>query len=97
ACETRTISSTKPRCFFKIGTAFSLMRSASSCAFPDLHLISTMRVNIFSPPFITRPGKRPAEHTMMVKCGIRVTDHELQSRSSGSCYVRGNRLTDDRL
>src|SRR5260370_41804917 len=44
--EVRTVSSTNPVCFFKMGRTFSLMVFASSLAFPDLALISTTRVNI---------------------------------------------------
>src|SRR5207253_7858487 len=44
--ETRTISSTKPLCFFKIGTAFSLMVLESSLALPALLVSSTKRVNM---------------------------------------------------
>src|SRR6266481_6091178 len=48
--ETRTVSSTKPFCFFRIGSTFSLMVLASSRAFPDLGVTSTVRVNMENTP-----------------------------------------------
>src|SRR6266852_7955214 len=42
--ETKTVSSTNPACFFRIGRTLSLMVSQSSLAFPALVLNSTIRV-----------------------------------------------------
>src|ERR1700674_3994176 len=49
ASETRTISSTNPACFFRIGTIFSLMELESSLDLLGLHGLltnSTARVNM---------------------------------------------------
>ena len=46
ASELRMISSSKPFCFFRMGTPFSLIVLESSFAFPGLLVSSTTRVNI---------------------------------------------------
>src|SRR5713101_7624617 len=44
--DVRTVSSTNPVCFLKMGRIFSWMVLATSWVFPDLLVISTTRVNI---------------------------------------------------
>ena len=47
--ETSTISSTKPACFFRMGTTCSLMALDRSLDFPDLLVSSTALVNMCAP------------------------------------------------
>src|SRR5439155_26502429 len=49
ASETSTISSTKPACFFSMGTTCSLMALDRSLDFPDLLVSSTALVNMCAP------------------------------------------------
>jgi hypothetical protein len=55
--ETSTISSMKPRCFFRIGTALSLMVLASSCDFPDLLVIYNYACEHLLAPFLWLEGE----------------------------------------
>src|SRR5260370_15826083 len=63
--ETRTISSTKPCCFFRIGSTFSLTVFLSSLDFPDLLL---MQKSIFQ---YGRLAKKEAESALAPMAEVR--------------------------
>src|SRR5712671_247726 len=60
--DTRRVSSTNPACFFKIGSTFSLMVLASSRAFPDLGVTSTVRENMGNTPFALVLNRRRSRY-----------------------------------
>src|ERR1700733_5144224 len=57
--ERRTLSPTNPGCFLSIGSTFSWMALASSCVFPVLAMISTIRVNMAHSFRFGEMGKEP--------------------------------------
>src|SRR5215472_14864388 len=90
ASETNTISSTKPRCFFRIGIAFSSIVTASSLDFPDLQVSSTTRVNTLR-SFLWLDGERnpPRARRRVLCCGQHhVTPIELAGSRAVAVQLR---------
>src|SRR6266581_109578 len=72
--EVKTVSSTKPLCFLRIGRTFSWIVFARSCDFPVLVVISTTRVNIHVLLSLTRSERNPVAGAKGEQCARVIMD-----------------------